>query len=568
MTLTKSAQVTVGTSPTWEVSATGFVTQSGTVSDIQADTTLPIYLLGEMKGIKKVCVNTNISWYLTDDGNLYGCGYNYYGQQGSGGTSDVTTFTKRAENVKDFSASYDTTWYITNDGDLYGCGSGAYGQQGSGGTSDVTTFTKRGENVREVFAGQRSTWYITTSGDLYGCGYNGCGEQGSGNTSNVTTFTKRAENVSEFFWGFSNGNKGVSWYITTSGDLYGCGCGGSGQQGSGGTSDVTTFTKRGENVKYFFVCKAGPNVTFFINNNGDLYGCGNNHYGQQGSGNTSNLTTFTKIAENVKSVNEKYFGAECYSTWYLTNNGDLYGCGYNAQGQQGNGTSGTNVTTFTKRASNVKNYCLNENTMWYVTNDGDLYGCGANWSGQQGSGGTSDVTTFTKRAENVKEIFASASISWYITNDGDLYGCGTGGYGQQGSGGTSDVTTFTKRAENVKEVYLPPRSYEIETWYQKNNGDLYGCGYNYYGQQGSGGTSDVTTFTRHFEGSINTASLTITPTPNDATVTINSATTSSADIRKGMPAEWSVSKTGYVTQTGTVDHIYDDTTLTVDLESE
>ena len=84
-----------------------------------------------------------------------------------------------------------TTWILTSKGDLYGCGSNNYGHQGSGNTSKVKTFTKRAENVKEVSCSNSTTWYIDISNNLYGCGWNIYGQQGSGDTSNVLTFTKR-----------------------------------------------------------------------------------------------------------------------------------------------------------------------------------------------------------------------------------------------------------------------------------------------------------------------------------------------------------------------------------------
>lgn len=92
------------------------------------------------------------TWFLTKSGKLYGCGYGKNGQQGNGSSGDtvkVTTFTKRADNVAQVACSggddynYQTTWYVTKSGELYGCGYGKYGQQGSGSTSNVTSFTKR-----------------------------------------------------------------------------------------------------------------------------------------------------------------------------------------------------------------------------------------------------------------------------------------------------------------------------------------------------------------------------------------------------------------------------------------
>ena len=84
-------------------------------------------------------------------------------------------------------------------------------------------------------------------------------------------------------------------------------------------------------------------------------------------------------------------------------------------------------------------------TTWILTSNGDLYGCGEGGDGQQGSGNKADVLVFTKRAENVKEVSCSQETTWYIDNNNNLYGCGRGSSGQQGSGDTTDVSVFTKR---------------------------------------------------------------------------------------------------------------------------
>ena len=94
-----------------------------------------------------VSVSNYTTWYIDKSGNLYGCGYNKYGQQGSGNLTDVTTFTQRASNVAQVVCSEDTTWYIDKDGNLYGCGLNGQGQQGSGDTTNVLTFTKRIEEI-------------------------------------------------------------------------------------------------------------------------------------------------------------------------------------------------------------------------------------------------------------------------------------------------------------------------------------------------------------------------------------------------------------------------------------
>jgi alpha-tubulin suppressor-like RCC1 family protein len=99
-------------------------------------------------------------------------------------------FTKRAENVKDFKCTSEETWYLTKNGELYGCGENNYGEHGSGDTSNnVLTFTKRAENVENFVISGVTTFYMS-DGKLYCAGRNNYGQLGLGDTTDRTTFTK------------------------------------------------------------------------------------------------------------------------------------------------------------------------------------------------------------------------------------------------------------------------------------------------------------------------------------------------------------------------------------------
>ena len=87
-------------------------------------------------------------------------------------------------------------------------------------------------------------------------------------------------------------------------------------------------------------------------------------------------------------------------------------------------------------------------TTWILTPNGELYGCGSNDDGQQSAGEPANipyVLTFTKRASNVREVVCTEYTTWYIDNNNNLYGCGESGQGQQGSGNGNYVSVFTKR---------------------------------------------------------------------------------------------------------------------------
>ena len=255
--------------------------------------------------VAQIACSDNTTWFLTKSGELYGCGDGYYGQQGNGSTSNVITFTKRADNVAQVACSNDTTWYVTNSGELYGCGDGENGQQGiDTGWRDtcVMNFTKRADNVAQVACSMETSWYITKSGELYGCGEGGYGQQGNGSTARVKAFTKRADNVAQVAcvingvavydnssWEAKYIN--ATWYVTKSGELYGCGFGSAGQQGNGSADNVTTFTKRSDNAAQI-VCSSY--TTWYVTKSGELYGCGFGSAGQQGNGSTNNVTRFTK----------------------------------------------------------------------------------------------------------------------------------------------------------------------------------------------------------------------------------------------------------------------------------
>ena len=416
-----------GTSITWGVSANGYASQSGTLT-LTESKTLSVVL--EVVGVQKIEIGTNsTTLVLYNNGELFGAGYKL--GLGLGSSGNQTSFVKIADNVKDFSTSGSSTFYITNDGYLYGCGANNKNQQGDGSTSSITRFLKRAENVKSVYCSTDTTFYVTNDGELFGCGSGSNGQQGNGGTSNVTIFTKRADNVQSVSCSTT-----ATFYVSNNGELYGCGRNNNEHQGDGTTTDVNVFTKRADNVKQVMTHSNGN--TIYLTNARELYGCG--AFAALGNNFTQNVTSFTKIAENVEDF---YLGMS--STFYINNTGELYGCGYNTNGQQGDGTTKT-VKTFTKRADNVKKVRTGYVT-FYLTNDGALYGCGQNAYGQQGDGTTTNVLTFTKRSDNVKDFVTNVGDNtvFYFTEENEVFGCGYNTNGQQGDGTTTNVKTFTKK---------------------------------------------------------------------------------------------------------------------------
>ena len=92
--------------------------------------------------------------------------------------------------------------------------------------------------------------------------------------------------------------------------------------------------------------------SLILKNDGTLWGCGRNIYGQLGLGNTNYITTFTEITTNTDDIKQIYCGD--YHTFILKNDGTLWGCGKNDYGQLGLGDK-TNRNVFTEINANTDN---------------------------------------------------------------------------------------------------------------------------------------------------------------------------------------------------------------------
>ena len=184
----------------------------------------------------------------------------------------------------------------------------------------------------------------------------------------------------------------------------------------------------------------------------------------------------------------------------LKNDGTLWGCGYNAHGQLGLGDA-SNRNTFTEITTNANNiksiYCGCYHTL-ILKSDGTLWGTGYNEYGQLGLGDTNSRTTFTQitaNTDNIKSVYCGGYQTFILKNDGTLWGAGWNRFGELGLGYAYPTYTFTQvitNANDIKQVYCD----DYHTFILKNDGTLWSTGYNEYGQLGLGDSANRTTFTQ------------------------------------------------------------------------
>ena len=339
------------------------------------------------------------------------------------------------------------TLILKNDSTLWGCGDNQYGQLGLENVFSSTTFTQITGDIKSVCCGGNHTLVLQNNGTLWGCGWNGYGQLGLGDTSSRNTLTQITTNVDNIKSIYSDSYH--TFILKNNGTLWGCGYNGYGQLGLGeDVNNKTTFTQIVDvyDVKSIY---CGFNHTIILKNDGTLWGCGQNNNGQLGLGDATNRKIFIKITDDVKSVN---CGHDY--TLILKNDSTLWGCGDNSVGQLGLGDK-TSRTTFTQITDNVKSiYCGKSHTI-ILKNDGTLWGCGDNQYGQLGLEGSIQKTMFTPittNTDNVKSVYCGYYHTLILKNDSTLWGCGYNKFGQLGLGDGTDKTTFTKITTNVDSI--------------------------------------------------------------------------------------------------------------------
>ena len=358
------------------------------------------------------------SLILKNDGTLWGCGKNDYGQLGLGDTTHRYTFTQITTNVNDIKSVYcgkNHTFMLKNDGTLWSCGRNEDGQLGLGDSNHRNTFaqvTINADDIKEIYCGDYHTFILKNDGTLWGAGYNGYGQLGLGDSNNRTTFTQittNTDDIKEICCGSC-----YTFILENDGTLWSTGQNGYGQLGLGGGGNRSTFTQVTANVidGVKSVC-CGDYQTYILKNDGTLWSCGRNDYGGLGLGDAKNRNIFTQITTNVDNIKEICCGS-CY-TFILKNDGTFWGTGQNNLGELGleDGNHRYTFTQITTNTDNIKQICCCYDHDIILKNDGTLWGSGYNGYGGLGLGDSSNRHTFTQATTNVANDIKSLPNQYY-----------------------------------------------------------------------------------------------------------------------------------------------------------
>ena len=151
--------------------------------------------------------------------------------------------------------------------------------------------------------------------------------------------------------------------------------------------------------------------------------------------------------------------------------------------------------------SEIKQIACGYNHTFILKNDGSVWSCGYNAHGQLGLGDTTDRYTFTQVTTNinndVEQIACGGGHTFILKNDGSIWSCGLNGNHQLGLNSTTTTTykSFTQVTTNINNDVNQIACGQYHTFIIKNDGSLWSCGYNSFGQLGLNDITQRTTFT-------------------------------------------------------------------------
>jgi len=344
------------------------------------------------------------SMILLDDGTLLATGANGSGELGSLSIERSYDLRQIRTGVAGMQSNGSSSFFMMQDGGVFVSGNNAFGQLGTGHAgnyaSEEITLPAGAVPEQFLFAGSAALMR-GTNGEVWISGDNneGAARDSAGAAPSGDSFIKLSspgylENVAAMA-----GSAGHVVFLLSDGTVWACGDNSDGRLGTespgGGAAQPMLY------IEDAIAVAAGKTHTLVLESDGDLYACGGNAYGQLGGEYDPSIPACTapsKVMSRVSAI-----AAGDYTSYALTERGDLYASGLNDYGQVGNGTGG-DAHGFIQVLSDVAAVAAGPKHAFFLKKDGTLWAVGHNYFGQLGD------CTVTARARPV-QIFYRDSMN-------------------------------------------------------------------------------------------------------------------------------------------------------------
>ena len=279
-----------------------------------------------------------------------------------------------------------------------------------------------------------------------------------------------------------------SIFLKNDGTVWGCGING----GFGDTTTNSFITPPIQIPSLSAITKisAGNAYSIFLKNDSTVLSCGWNPYGNLGDSSFIPKVAPTQVYGLKKILDISAGHADMHSL-FLKEDGTVWGCGYNGDGELGDSTRINRIIPIQIPSfSGIINISAGGYHSLFLKNDGTVWACGDNYYGQLGIGSNipfDTVPVLINSLSNITAIAAGVYHSLFLKNDSTVWACGNNGSGQFGNGTTSAYQNTPIQIASLSSI-IAIATEESHSLFLKSDGTVWACGWNFYGELGDSST--------------------------------------------------------------------------------
>ena len=489
---------------------------NGTMNDADILSTVNFTQVPDVTNISKLCVgpNSNFSFVIKIDGSLWATGSNYDGQLGTGNTKDITIFTKvytpsGGVTCTAVSCGLSHTQILLSDGSVWATGTNYYGELGTGNTTQQNSFTKvytpsGGITCTAVSCGSYHTQILLSDGSVRATGYNEFGQLGTGNTTDLSVFTTVYTPSDGITCTAVSCGSYHTHILLSDGSVRATGSNSYGQLGIENSGYLSVFTPS-YTPSGGITCTAvssGNAHTQILLSDGSVRATGINWDGQLGTGNTTaDVTVFTQVYTPSDGITCTAVSCGYSHTQILLSDGSVRATGVNSSSQLGTGDK-TDVSVFTQVYTPSGGVtCIAASSGFSHTqillSDGSVRATGQNTNGQLGIQNGININVLRDLNINVNYISTGIGHIAVIKSDGSVWTKGSNSSGQLGTGDKTDVSVFTQVYNPALNNNITCRAVSCGSSYTHillSDGSVRATGQNTNGQLGTGNRTHQKSF--------------------------------------------------------------------------